>query len=121
MILCGHYKGIDQRIRDHYITDEISIGDYVLTGGELAACVIVDSVVRLIMAPYLMRSPPLPTRFKMVSSLLPSTPALPNTMDGKFLTSSSVVTRQILRNGAKSKLSNALAPSDQTFMPNWHP
>ena len=48
MILCGHYKGIDQRIRDHYITDEISIGDYVLTGGELAACVVVDAVVRLI-------------------------------------------------------------------------
>ena len=48
MILCGHYKGIDQRIRDHYITDEVSIGDYVLTGGELAACVIIDSVVRLI-------------------------------------------------------------------------
>lgn len=48
MILCGHYKGIDQRIRDHYITDEISIGDYVLTGGELAACVVVDSIVRLI-------------------------------------------------------------------------
>ena len=48
MILCGHYKGIDQRIRDHYITDEISIGDYALTGGELAACVVVDAVVRLI-------------------------------------------------------------------------
>lgn len=48
MILCGHYKGIDQRIRDHYITDEISIGDYVLTGGELAACVVVDSIVRLL-------------------------------------------------------------------------
>ena len=48
MILCGHYKGIDQRIRDHYITDEISIGAYVLTGGELAACVVVDAVVRLI-------------------------------------------------------------------------
>ncbi len=48
MILCGHYKGIDQRVRDHYITMEISIGDYVLTGGELAACVVVDSVVRLI-------------------------------------------------------------------------
>ena len=48
IILCGHYKGIDQRIRDHYITDEISIGDYVLTGGELAACVVVDSIVRLI-------------------------------------------------------------------------
>ena len=48
IILCGHYKGIDQRIRDHYITKEISIGDYVLTGGELAAAVITDSIVRLI-------------------------------------------------------------------------
>jgi tRNA (guanine37-N1)-methyltransferase len=48
IILCGHYKGIDQRIRDHLVTMEISIGDYVLTGGELAAAVIVDSVVRLI-------------------------------------------------------------------------
>ncbi|MDR2910994.1 MAG: tRNA (guanosine(37)-N1)-methyltransferase TrmD [Bacteroidales bacterium] len=48
IILCGHYKGIDQRIRDYYITKEISIGDYVLTGGELAAVVITDSTVRLI-------------------------------------------------------------------------
>ena len=48
MILCGRYKGVDQRIRDKYITQEISIGDYVLTGGELAAAIIVDSVVRLI-------------------------------------------------------------------------
>lgn len=48
IILCGHYKGIDQRIRDHLITEEISIGDYVLTGGELAAAVICDSVVRLL-------------------------------------------------------------------------
>ncbi len=48
IILCGHYKGIDQRIRDHYITMEISIGDYVLTGGELAAAIITDSIVRLI-------------------------------------------------------------------------
>lgn len=48
LILCGHYKGIDERIREKYITKEISIGDYVLTGGELAACVIVDSIVRLI-------------------------------------------------------------------------
>lgn len=47
-ILCGHYKGVDQRVRDNYVTREISIGDYVLTGGELAAAVIVDSVVRLI-------------------------------------------------------------------------
>jgi tRNA (guanine37-N1)-methyltransferase len=48
VILCGHYKGIDQRVRDHLITREISIGDYVLTGGELAAAVIVDAVVRLL-------------------------------------------------------------------------
>lgn len=48
MMICGHYKGIDQRLRDHYVTREISIGDYVLSGGELAAAVLVDSVVRLI-------------------------------------------------------------------------
>lgn len=48
IILCGHYKGIDQRVRDHLITKEISIGDYVLTGGELAAAVISDSIIRLI-------------------------------------------------------------------------
>ena len=48
IILCGHYKGIDQRIRDHYITKEISIGDYVLSGGELAAAVFVDAIGRLI-------------------------------------------------------------------------
>lgn len=48
IILCGHYKGIDQRIRDIYVTREISIGDYVLSGGELPAAVLVDAVVRLI-------------------------------------------------------------------------
>ncbi len=48
IILCGHYKGIDYRIREHLITKEISIGDYVLTGGELAAAIISDAVVRLI-------------------------------------------------------------------------
>jgi len=48
IILCGHYKGVDQRIRDHFITKEISIGDYVLSGGEIAAAVMVDSIVRLI-------------------------------------------------------------------------
>ena len=47
-ILCGHYKGIDYRIREHLITKEISVGDYVLTGGELAAAIITDAVVRLI-------------------------------------------------------------------------
>lgn len=48
LIICGHYKGIDQRIRDHFVTREISIGDYVLSGGELAAAVLVDSVGRLL-------------------------------------------------------------------------
>lgn len=48
IFLCGHYKGIDQRIRELHITKEISIGDYVLTGGELAACVLADSVIRLL-------------------------------------------------------------------------
>ena len=48
IILCGHYKGIDQRIRDHLITREISIGDYVLTGGELAAAVMADAIVRVV-------------------------------------------------------------------------
>ncbi len=48
IILCGHYKGVDNRIREHYITKEISIGSYVLSGGELAAAVLVDAIVRLI-------------------------------------------------------------------------
>ena len=48
IILCGHYKGVDQRVREHFITREISIGDYVLSGGELAASIIIDSIIRLI-------------------------------------------------------------------------
>lgn len=48
LVVCGHYKGIDERIREHFITKEISIGDYVLSGGELAAAVLVDAIARLI-------------------------------------------------------------------------
>jgi tRNA (guanine37-N1)-methyltransferase len=48
IILCGHYKGVDQRVRDHLVTKEYSIGDYVLTGGELAAAIVSDAIVRLI-------------------------------------------------------------------------
>ena len=48
IILCGHYKGVDQRVRDHFITKEISIGDFVLSGGELAAAVVSDAIMRLI-------------------------------------------------------------------------
>ena len=49
IILCGHFKGVDQRVRDHFITKEISIGDYVLSGGELGAAVLCDAVIRLIL------------------------------------------------------------------------
>ncbi|MFU2093281.1 tRNA (guanosine(37)-N1)-methyltransferase TrmD [Ornithobacterium rhinotracheale] len=48
LILCGHYKGVDQRVRDEYVTLEISVGDFVLSGGELAAALVVDAVVRLL-------------------------------------------------------------------------
>ena len=48
LIICGHYKGIDQRLRDHVVTLELSIGDYVLSGGELAAAVLTDAIVRLL-------------------------------------------------------------------------
>jgi tRNA (guanine37-N1)-methyltransferase len=48
IILCGHYKGVDQRVRDHFITREISIGDYVLSGGELGALILCDAVIRLL-------------------------------------------------------------------------
>ena len=48
IILCGHYKGVDQRVRDHFVTKEISIGDYVLSGGELGALILCDAIIRLI-------------------------------------------------------------------------
>jgi tRNA (guanine37-N1)-methyltransferase len=48
IVLCGHYKGVDERVREHFITKEISIGDYVLSGGELAAAVLCDSIIRLV-------------------------------------------------------------------------
>ncbi|MEN9548887.1 MAG: hypothetical protein RIR12_1478 [Bacteroidota bacterium] len=48
LIICGHYKGIDQRIRDHYVTKEISVGDYVLSGGEIPAAILVDAIGRLL-------------------------------------------------------------------------
>jgi tRNA (guanine37-N1)-methyltransferase len=48
IILCGHYKGVDERVREHFITMEMSVGDYVLSGGELPACILVDAIGRLI-------------------------------------------------------------------------
>ena len=77
IILAGHYKGIDQRVRDHLITREISIGDFVLTGGELVAAMIADAVVRVV------PGVPSPTASRMTSSPLPSTPVLPTTKAGR--------------------------------------
>jgi len=65
IILCGHYKGIDQRVRDHLITLEISIGDYVMSGGELAAAVITDCIVRLLPGALGMKLLPFPIRSKI--------------------------------------------------------
>jgi len=58
MLICGHYEGVDERVREHLVTEEISIGDYVLSGGELAAMVVVDAVVRLL--PQVLGSPESP-------------------------------------------------------------
>ena len=71
IILCGHYKGIDQRIRENLITMEISIGDYVLTGGELPAAILTDSIVRLIPGALAMKHQHLQTPFKTISLSYP--------------------------------------------------
>ena len=85
IILCGHYKGIDHRIREHLITKEISIGSYVLSGGELAACVICDSIIRLI-----------------PGALTDETSAL-SSWAGKCLTCFCPATRNLYSNGRKSR------------------
>ena len=88
IILCGHYKGIDHRIREHLVTREISIGDYVLTGGELAACIIADSVVRHHSGRHRRRSRrPSRTAFRTTCWRLRSTPAPPNSAAGGSPTS----------------------------------
>ena len=86
IILCGHYKGIDHRIREHLVTREISIGDYVLTGGELAACIIADSVVRIIPGAIGDEASAL-TAFRTTCWRLRSTPAPPNSAAGGSPTS----------------------------------
>ena len=79
IILCGHYKGIDQRIREHLITREISVGDYVLTGGELPAAIMVDAVVRLLPGVIGARRVHSLIPSRMTSSRHLSTPAPPTT------------------------------------------
>ena len=99
IILCGHYKGIDQRIRDHLITREISIGDYVLTGGELAAAVMADAIVRLVPGVIATTRAHSPTVSRTDCSLLPSTPVPLNTKGGGCPTSSSAAMRGKSRTG----------------------
>lgn len=83
IILCGHYKGIDYRIREHLITKEVSIGDYVLTGGELAAAVMTDAIVRIIPRRYRRRAEcPLGQLSGQSAGSPPSIRALPSTRTG---------------------------------------
>ena len=68
LLICGHYEGVDERVREHLVTDEISVGDYVLSGGELAAMVVVDAVVRLL--PGVLGSPDSPLEDSHANGLL---------------------------------------------------
>lgn len=108
IILCGHYKGIDYRIREHLITKEISVGDYVLTGGELAAAIITDAVVRLIPGAIGDEQSASPTRSRIICWLLRSIPGQPIIMDGKSLKSSYPDINARLRSGASRKLKKEL-------------
>ena len=93
IILCGHYKGVDYRIREHLITKEISIGDYVLTGGEIPAVVIADAVVRLIPGAIGDEQSALSDSFQDNLLAPPYIPVRPNITDGVCPTCSSRVTR----------------------------
>lgn len=84
IILCGHYKGIDQRVRDHLITREISIGDYVLTGGELAAAIMADAIVRIVPGVIGDEQSALSDCFQDDMLSPPSILVLPTIRDGRF-------------------------------------
>ena len=92
ILLCGHYKGIDNRIREHLVTREISVGDYVLSGGEIPAAILADAIVRLI-----------------PGALTDETSALPNSTDGKCRTCSSAETQDSYANGRTKMPSHARA------------
>ena len=110
IILCGHYKGIDYRIREHLITKEISVGDYVLTGGELAAAIITDAVVRIIPGVIgdeqsaLSSKAPCPTRSRTTCWRLPSIPDQPIIKVGKSPRSFCRDTSAKSRNGDSNRL-----------------
>ncbi len=83
ILLCGHYEGVDERVRAHLVTREISIGDYVLTGGELSAMVVVDAVSRLIPGSWGTANPPAPTPSPWGFWNTPTTQGPPSTGDGR--------------------------------------
>lgn len=107
VILCGHYKGIDHRIREHLITKEISVGDFVLTGGELAACIMTDAVVRLIPGAMTDEQSALSDSFQDDLLRLPSIPDRQNTKDGKYQKSYYPETKGKLMNGNTNRLLTA--------------
>ena len=74
VLLCGHYEGIDERVLEEVVTDYVSIGDYVLTGGELAACVLIDAVSRLCRECSAMRNHPSLSRFRTIFWSIPIIP-----------------------------------------------
>ena len=104
IILCGHYKGIDYRIREHLITKEVSIGDYVLTGGELAAAVMTDAIVRIVPG---VNKAPSPTRSRTTCWQLPYIPVRPIIKAGPCRKFYFPGTKPRLRNGNCNSLSNA--------------
>ena len=104
IILCGHYKGIDHRIREHLITREISIGDFVLTGGELAAAVMADAIVRVIPGVIGDEQSALSDCFKTICYQHLSILAQPTIRDGRCLRFCLVATRQRLNNGSLTRL-----------------
>ncbi len=117
IILCGHYKGIDFRIREHLITREISVGDYVLTGGELPALAITDAIVRGLSATNRALSA---TLSRTTCLRHRSTAARPNTKDGASPTFCCPDIRPRSTSGATTRLSNALAdyaPTSSTTDP----
>lgn len=114
IILCGHYKGVDYRVREHLITKEISIGDYVLTGGELPAIIISDALVRLIPGESATSRALFPTPFRTTCSRRPTTPVRPTTKGGACPTYFSQATKPKSPNGATNSRWNvpdAFAPT----------
>ena len=115
IILAGHYKGIDQRVRDHLITREISVGDFVLTGGELPAAIIADAVVRLVPGVIAMSRVRSRTVLWMICYLLQFTPDHVATKDGMFQKYYLVETKLKSSNGNLTKLWNALKDYVQIY------